>query len=170
MRRAFFAVVLTLCWWSGGVVSASDWQSQYISDHLMGRIGVGAFVGGMLEGAGRRPETAILGAYCANNSTVVNIESKQVFFGSSGPVIRYRLDDGPVQMANWDVCRDSRCVGLWRGQGIPFLKSLFGKKELKVVVELHFSAPLNGTFHVEGAEAALEEVGQACGWLPKAKK
>lgn len=147
--------------------AAGDWQHQAIHDHLKGKIGIGAMVGGMLEGAERGRHLGFLRVYCADNSTIVNVESDKFFFGSSPVSVRYSIDGGSVQSAQWNNCQDSRCVGLWGGQGIPFVKSLFGKRELKMVIELRFTAPINATFHIDGAEAALSEVGETCGWMPK---
>ncbi len=167
MLRAFTTGAALIAMTAPGV--AGDWQSQNIDDHLKGRIGVGTTVGGMLVGGDRGSNIGLLRAYCAENQTVVNIYSDKVYFGSSSGVpVRYVLDGGPVQRAQWSTCVNSRCVGLWSGQGIPFLKSLYGKRELKVVIELSFTAPVNATFNVDGAEGALAEVGEACGWIPKA--
>lgn len=146
--------------------AASDWQSQNIGDHLEGNVGVASFVGGFLDGD-RGKEIAYLRVQCAKNSTTVVIYSEHIYFGMSGAGVRYKLDEGPVQTARWDTCQNSRCVGLWNGQGIPFIKAMFGKKELRVVIELRFSGPINGTFHVDGAEGALADLGEKCGWLPK---
>lgn len=146
--------------------TASDWTSQDIQDHLRGKIGTGIVAKGIVADD-RARRAGQLRAYCADNSTIVNLEAEYTHFGSGSMTVRYSLDGGPPQTARWDSCQGGSCVGLWGGQGIPFLKALFGKRELRVIVERRYTQALNATFAIEGAKEALAEVGEKCGWLPK---
>jgi hypothetical protein len=163
---AGFASGLVIAMLCGTAPANADWVEQPIGDHLRGRIGIGATVGGMLDD-GRGVKTGALSAYCADNSTVVNVEATGIYFGSSSLTVRYSVDGGPVQTTRWDYCVGGGCVGLWGGQGIPFLKALFDKRELKMVFERRFAQPVNATFRIAGAKEGLQNVGEKCGWLPK---
>ena len=64
----------------------------------------GTGVGGTLvEQRGKR--IGRLSAYCADNSTVVNVESETTYFGSS---VRYSLDGGNPQTSQWDIGQGGR--------------------------------------------------------------
>ena len=79
--------------------------------------------------------------------------------------MRYKLDDQQPKTVNVRPSMNSKWVGWWDGAGIPFAKSLYGAKTLKVSILDH----LNGeettfTFDVEGAQQGLAEVAAACKW------
>lgn len=144
----------------------AEWSPQAINDHLQGRVGVGVVTTGTVsDSRGTRP--AVLRAYCADNSTTVNVEWVGAYFSLASTPIRYTLDGGPIQRGVWAHCQGGRCAGLWNGQGIPFLKSLIDKKELRMVFDRRHLEPANATFEVEGAKTAFAEIGEKCGWLKK---
>jgi hypothetical protein len=145
---------------------AADWITHGVNDHLTGKSGPGAAVDGVIEQDGRK-QRGQLWAYCSTNSTTVNISAEYIYFGSSNVAFRYTLDGGAPATAYWNYCQGGKCIGLWNGQGIPFLKSLFDKREMRAVIDRLHLAPLYATFHVDGARGALVEVGETCGWLPK---
>jgi len=97
----------------------------------------------------------------------VTVQAEYTYFGSGGVTVRYTLDGSAPIAATWNTCKGGGCAGLWNGQGIPFLKSLFDKRELRLVIDRRYAEPLYATIQVEGARGALAEVGEACGWTPK---
>lgn len=145
----------------------ADWRPHTVSDHLKGNVGVGISAAGTMEDRyGSRP--AELTINCADNSTTIYMGRKGLFFGSrSGVSVAYNFDSGTVQRATWSTCDSSDCVGLWNGQGIPLIKSMVGKNILRVTITRTFAEPVYGTFSIGGIEAAMQPVGQKCGWLPK---
>lgn len=160
-------LLICLAVWAASTPALADWRSHTVNDHLKGNVGVGISASGSMEDRyGSRP--AELTINCADNSTSVYMGRKGLFFGSRSAVsVAYNFDGGPVQRAAWNVCDTSDCVGLWNGQGIPFIKSMAGKSVLRVTITRSFAEPVNATFSIGGIESALEPVGQKCGWLPK---
>lgn len=167
INAGWLALLLTLtvpCW-----VSAQDWQEHNVTDHLRGKIGTGVWVTGQIEDERRRIHDGQLVANCSDNATTMYVGSDRVFIGGESSRIAWTLDGGPIQQGTWNICADSKCAGLWHGNGIPFLKSLFDKNVLKVTIRRYDNQEVYGTFNITGAKAALEPIGQACGWLPKPK-
>lgn len=161
------ATLLTLLIPCGSL--AQGWQERNVTDHLRGKIGIGQWVKGLMEDERGRTHPGELVANCSDNSTTVYVGSDNVFVGGNSSQVAWTLDNGPVQRGIWSICADNRCVGLWNGNGIPFLKSLFDKNLLKVTIRRYDGQALNGTFAVSGAKVALETVGQLCGWMPKTR-
>jgi len=151
------------------VAGAQGWQERNVTDHLRGKIGIGAWVKGDIEDERRRTHDGQLVANCSDNATTMYVGSDQVFIGGDSSRVAWTLDNGPVQQGAWNICADNKCAGLWRGNGIPFLKSLFEKNVLKITIRRYDGQHIYGTFNIAGAKAALEPIGQACGWLSKPK-
>jgi hypothetical protein len=79
---------------------------------------------------------------------------------SSSRVGKWQAKTGDVRPS-----MNHKWVGWWGGAGIPFAKSLYEAKTLKVSIVDH----LNGeqttfTFDIEGAQHGLAEVAAACKW------
>jgi hypothetical protein len=132
--------------------------------------GTGTSVQGELKGGGRGGNgPGTLRAMCSDKSTIVEVAGDSFNFGSSDMVVRYKLDYGPLESATWEACERRHCVGLGGGQSIASLKTLFNKRQLRMVFELRDGDPIDATFNIAGAQDALAEVGQRCAWLPKPK-
>ena len=111
---------------------------------------------------GRRP--ASLTVFCDQNQTYINIASKPFYVGGSEVTVEYTLDGGPVQRATWSVCQGDGCIGLWRGTGIPFLKSLYGKSMLRMTIHPRHLKPSFVTFSIAGTKDMIAPLAKMCGW------
>lgn len=151
------------------IAFAQGWQGQNVTDHLRGKVGLGQRLSGLMEDERGRTHPGYLVANCSDNSTTMYVGSDRVFVGGNSSRVAWTVDNGPVQHGTWNICADNRCAGLWHGNGIPFLKSLFGKNLLKITIRRYDGQALNGTFTISGAKEALEPVGQLCGWIPKVR-
>jgi hypothetical protein len=147
--------------------AAEEWSHVDVIDHLRGTIGKGVSFEGSIEDRGKK-QSGWLVVHCAGNSTTVLLETRNIYYGGGNRLkVQYALDGASVQTTWWDICESGDCIGLWGGSGIPFVKQLFNKTELRLTVSRSFGGPIHGVFRVEGAVAALHDVGRACNWLPK---
>lgn len=145
------------------VPASAQWTSHEVTDHLRGKTGLAIETKGDIDGEyGRRP--AQLTVYCEQNQTYINIASKPFYVGGDTVTVEYTLDGGPVQRATWSVCQGDGCVGLWRGSGIPFLKSLYGKSMLRMTIHPRHLKSSNVTFAIAGAKEMLAPLAKLCGW------
>lgn len=143
--------------------AAAQWTPFTAKDHLRGDVGVGTGAVGDIDGQyGRRK--AEFNVYCAENETYINIDSKAFYVDGDSVTIEYTLNGGPVRRATWDVCQGGVCIGLWHGAGIPFLKSLYDKASLRMVIHPRHLAPSNLTFSIAGAKEAFEPLAKLCKW------
>ncbi|WP_020696424.1 type VI secretion system-associated protein TagO [Reyranella massiliensis] len=143
--------------------AAAQWSPFNVSDHLRGNTGVGVTASGEIDGQyGKRK--AELNVFCAENETRIIIASKPFYVGGDNVTMEYTLNGGPVQKATWGVCKGDGCIGLWRGAGIPFLKSLYDKALLRMVIHPRHLAPSRLTFPIAGAKEAFEPLAKLCKW------
>jgi hypothetical protein len=145
-------------------LAAQAWQRQAVTDALEGVTGVGVRAFGTAEVSGRTHAAALI-VNCEKNSTTV-VFSHDGFVHFSRPAMRFRLDDKPVQNApGVGPSMNNHYVGWWNGAGIPFAKSLYGAKQLKVDILDHLMGEQTVfTFNVEGAQEGLAEAAAACKW------
>ena len=165
MNIALTFATLLSCTALAGHSFANDWQPARVGDLHMDREGSPAAIVGGIFDAGGQHHTGTLAVSCIADTTVVSIQSRQLHLGITPVPVKVALDDGPAQSASWDACANGACIGLWSGKGIPFLRSLLAKNDLKVVIDRQFGPPIVASFRVAGAEAGLLLVGEKCGWI-----
>lgn len=101
---------------------------------------------------------------CKENKTVIYI-NYSAFLGSDEGYLTYRIDKGTAQRVEWGISTNHYSIGLWSGNGsIPFIKKLFGKKQLLTRVEPYSESPVTTTFHIAGLEEAIKPLRKACYW------
>ena len=145
---------------------AGEWTQYNVSSIRSGQTGTAAHVPGVIDDThGLRPARLVVS--CVDNSTSVFVSADFLVFG--GDIVRaeYTIDGGSVHRAYWNVCAGDLCTGLWKGAGIPFVRSFLDAAVLKMTLTRHFGEPIHATFPVLGAREALKEVGRRCGWMQK---
>ena len=167
-RSVLLPLVAVAAFW-GSTPARAQWVEHSVTDHLLGKVGIGVSATGQIIDERGRKHVAQLTVNCSKNSTTVTIGGDGLFIGSSGGggQVAWTLDDGPVQQARWSICASNQCAGLWNGAGIPFVKSLFDKSLLKITIQRYDGQQLRGDFIIGRAKEAMEPVGKPCGWLPK---
>ena len=146
--------------------TAGEWTRFDASSTSSGQNGTAAKIAGVVDDShGMRPARLVVS--CVNDSTSVFMTADYLVFG--GDIVRteYTIDGGPVHRAYWNVCAGDLCTGLWKGAGIPFVRSFLDAGVLKMNFTRHFGGPIHATFPVHGAREALRDVGRQCGWMPK---
>jgi hypothetical protein len=146
--------------------AAGEWTRFSVSSTSSGQNGTAAEIAGVVDdNHGTRPARLVVS--CVNDSTSVFMSADYLVFG--GDIVRaeYTIDGGPIHRAYWNVCAGDLCTGLWKGAGIPFVRSFLDAGVLKMTLTRHFGEPIHATFPVDGARDALKEVGRQCGWTPK---
>jgi len=166
MGRSFgLAMIVTVL--SVSAAHAGDWIARNVTDKAGGNIGIGTTsVGEIQERTGNFP--AELTINCSKGATTVFVTSKFTSFGRDDVPIEFTTDGDGVQKARWSICDDKNCAGLWDDWGIRFIKSLFGKSTIQMTFYRRVGEPLSATFPIAGARQAIEPVGEACGWIPRA--
>ena len=148
---------------------AAGWQVAVSHEHVSGKGGLTASLEGIVREKGvERPAT--IGVTCRDNSTTFVIYVPDSHFGREALSVEYATDNGPVRRATWVAGRDATAVGLWYGQGIPFLTEIYGKHELRVTVQRSFAASLDFTFALSDTEARLKPLADACHWSPSSSQ
>src|SRR5262249_50190408 len=80
---------------------ASDWEK--VSKGWDGTYVSGAKVSGLLEDTrGTRPAELVV--TCADDPTRVFVSADNLVFGGDVARAEYKIDDGPLQRAYWNVC------------------------------------------------------------------
>ena len=144
--------------------TASDWAKFKVPNRWDGTDVSGAKVSGLLEDTrGTRPAELVV--TCADNTTHVFVSADDLVFGGDVARAEYKIDDGPLQRAYWNVCAGDLCAGPRGKIGIQFLQSLLDASVLKVTLTRQFGGPIHAIFPVHGARDSLKEVGQKCGWI-----
>lgn len=157
-------VALTISCPCKQAVGADSWKHYSVRDSSGVVIGRGVEIGGQLT-ASHAVRPGIFNTECAGNQTVVRVEVRNFDFGTSPVHVRWIVGNAPEQADIWQVCDDGSCIGLWQGQGIPFLKSLMGATQLNLTIESRFAKPITASFPIEGSLEKLGSVGRDCGWL-----
>jgi hypothetical protein len=145
---------------------AGEWVVFDVPSTETGQSGTAAKVSGVIaDRHGTR--SARLVVNCINDRTSVLMSADYLVFG--GDVVRaeYTIDAGPVTRAYWEVCPGDLCAGLWKGAGVPFVKSFLDAAVVKMTFTRHFGEPIHAMFPVHGAREALKDIGRQCGWMPK---
>jgi type VI secretion system protein VasI len=109
-----------------------------------------------------------VGLRCKENTTAVLI-AWGVYAGEFEQKVFYRIDSQPAHREWWKVSVDHDMVGLWTGAtAIPFIKQLFGAKQLLVRMTPRSATSLmgrlRGRFRVEGLEQVIEPLRRQCHW------
>lgn len=115
------------------------------------------------------PEKPTLVLRCQENTTSLIIATSGCHLVSSqyndyGDVT-YRIDDLSSRTRGFDESTSNRSLGLWSGgTSIPFIKSMFGHKELLTRFTPFNSNPVTARFQIGGLEEAIAPLREACGW------
>ena len=79
--------------------------------------------------------------------------------------VTYRIDDEPAKTRGFDSSTSSRALGLWSGgSAIPFVKFLFGHKELLTRFTPFNENAVSARFKIDGLEEAAAPLREACEW------
>ena len=104
---------------------------------------------------------------CVNDSTSVFMTADYLVFG--GDIVRteYMIDGGPVYRAYWNVCAGDLCTGLWKGAGIPFVRSFSrGRAENELYTTLRRADPRD----ISGPRRARSASGRWSAMRPDAER
>jgi type VI secretion system protein VasI len=115
------------------------------------------------------PENAMLVLRCQENTTSVIISTTGCHLASSDynnyGVVTYRLDEAPSSTRDFVESTDNRALGLWSGgEAIPFIKDLFGHRELLTRFTPFNDSPVTARFSIAAVEEAVAPLREACGW------
>lgn len=79
--------------------------------------------------------------------------------------VDYRIDKKKASRLNMSDSTDSKALGLWRGgKSIPFIKKLFGAKNLLIRYTPYSESPNEVNFNINGLEDVIEPLRKACNW------
>jgi hypothetical protein len=145
---------------------AGEWTQFNLSSAQGGPSGMATKISGVIDDRhGTRPARLVVS--CVNDRTSVFMSADYLVFGGDIARVAYTIDGGPVHRAYWNVCAGDLCTGLWKGAGIPFVRSFLDAGVLNMTLTRHFGEPIHATFPVHGAREALRDIGRQCGWMPK---
>ncbi|WP_457650856.1 type VI secretion system-associated protein TagO [Profundibacter sp.] len=112
-------------------------------------------------------ETVTLLLRCSENTTSIFFSTPcHVTSGYGGyGNVEYRVDDKPAGKRGFQESTDNRALGLWRGgSSIPFIKKLFGGKELLIRFTPYGESPKTASFAIVGIDDAIKPLREACHW------
>jgi hypothetical protein len=154
---------------------ASPWQTEEMKTAIDGHAGIESILIG--QALANRDVPALLVARCFQHSTELYVKAERsamsfdwrmAFAYHTDTPVRYRINDGPIQQANWNGSLDNDAVGAWRGSAIPILKAL-AKADSGAPVKLTLEAqgmrgPSSYKFDVTGIKTAIAPIAKECGW------
>lgn len=115
----------------------------------------------------RGPSHITLFLRCMENTTAIMIYGDCHFasgFRGYGKV-EYRIDDQTAGARNFEASTDSEALGLWSGgRSIPFIRNLFGGKQLLLRATPFNQSPISMKFNITGLEEAITPLRESCGW------
>lgn len=100
---------------------------------------------------------------CRENSTSIYVFWDR-FISTQNTNVLVRIDDEPAKTHRWNISTGNNSTGLWRGSGIPFIKSLFGKDQLLVEVTPYGADAQRAVFNITDLELAIQPLRQSCNW------
>lgn len=112
------------------------------------------------------PDKADLLIRCKENKTVIFAVFSDYFLGSSTELsyIEYRVDSEKAERKRFYISNDHKAIGLWDGESIKFIKSLFSKNQLILRVTPFSESPVTAIFPISGIETAIDPLRKACNW------
>lgn len=103
---------------------------------------------------------------CMENTTSVIFltDCHMTSHGGYG-VVDYRVDDNPARDIRMEESTSNRALGLWVGRrSIPFIRNLFGARQLIARMTPYAENPFTVTFDIAGLEDAIAPLRAACNW------
>ncbi|MEK8019905.1 MAG: type VI secretion system-associated protein TagO [Candidatus Parabeggiatoa sp.] len=101
---------------------------------------------------------------CAENTTSFLVDW-DVYIHIQNSPMTYRIDSQQAQTKSFSVSTDHKALGYFSGRkAIPFIKSLFGAKNLLLQVTPYGKNPAQITFDVSSLAQAIEPLRKACRW------
>ncbi|RWR08500.1 type VI secretion system-associated protein TagO [Paenirhodobacter populi] len=106
---------------------------------------------------------------CMENTTAILLSTSSCHLTSSEyndyGDIQYRIDDLPARTKGFTESTSNDTLGLWSGgAAIPFIKSLFGHKQLIMRFTPFNESPKTVTFDISGIDEAVKPLRDACNW------
>jgi len=102
---------------------------------------------------------------CVENRTAVTIYFGGHFMSDHRHGrVDYRIDDTPARHRQFRGSNNHEYLGLWRGTGIGFIKSLFGHDKLYVRATPYSESSVSTTFRIGGLEDAIRPLRHSCNW------
>lgn len=99
---------------------------------------------------------------CAANRTEAFVGTEKYLGTRMSFQVKWRVDNTPIRTEYWGSSGNGRAA--FSQQPIPFIKALFGGKELVFNIQPYGEGPHTISFEIDGAEKAAEKVRKACGW------
>lgn len=110
-------------------------------------------------------EHATLWLRCQDNTTSVILAFNNYI--SDSQMVKYRFDEGSVQMIAMDTAAGGDGLGLWSGaKSIPFIKSMFGKEKLVIAFDSYSSRNIELSFDITGIKSRISNLATECNWSP----
>lgn len=100
---------------------------------------------------------------CRESSTSIYVFWDR-FISTQNTNVLVRIDDEPARTHRWGISTGNDATGLWRGSGISFIKSLFGKDQLLVEVTPHGADAQRAVFDITDLELAIQPLRESCDW------
>jgi type VI secretion system protein VasI len=75
-----------------------------------------------------------------------------------------RIDDLRAETRSWVESTNNEALGLWRGSGISFIRSMFGHDVLLVQATPFNDNTIIIEFPITGVEDAIKPLREACHW------
>src|SRR5262249_33426096 len=109
----------------------SQWHAHEMKTAIDGHAGIETILIG--QALANKEVPAELVARCFQHSTELYVKAdrsamsydwRMAFAYHTDTLVRYRINDGPIQQAHWNASLDNDAVGAWRGSAIPILKTL----------------------------------------------
>lgn len=145
------------------------WSVRKSKSDLDDKMNVSAilFASAKVGPAYKEPDEPYLEIRCNENTTAAVFYFGGYFMGDAVGMgqIDYRVDDRKAGRKNFDASTSNEHLGLWSGgRAIPFAKELLGGKSLYVKATPVNENPIDMRFDIDGVDAALKDVREACGW------
>ena len=110
-----------------------------------------------------------MGIGCHENSTRVVFQFagnwSDSMYSSRGVSVEYRIGNHSMRSSSsWQKSANDEWVGLWRGRGIPFIKSLFGETKLVIRSPMVNRGWQKMTFDISGLQEKIVRLREACNW------
>jgi len=103
---------------------------------------------------------------CQEHSTQTFFVLGGMFLADTGGFgdVTVRIDRNKAQTMSLTESTDNQALGIWRGAGVPFIKSLIGKTRLLLVATPYNESSITVEFNITGLGEALQPLREACSW------
>lgn len=116
------------------------------------------------EGKGRYGDPIIMSVRCQDNTTEMYIGWGS-YLGRDDISTTYRVGKKPAATSRWQLSTDSKAA-FFPGTPIPTLKQFIESDEPSFVANVtpYNENPVTAIFDISGAEEALSDIRNGCGW------